>query len=181
MFVLIVRHLTLSGSVERHVTCERCQKPFSYLLKRHTAIDTIPLPPLIRQAEQICRQRLARQLAEGAEPVSCSSCNWVQSDMIPELRRRVFRPLATLGMFLAVACAAGALIFLIVALAVDPNSQFAEVNWFGLAGAFLGGSAVAAGMIHLRTLLARLRYAPGGFMRQSPLGHQLLLPHRAAA
>ena len=52
MFIIFAfRHLKLSGTVRRDVVCERCRHEYNYSLTRTAALDTVPLPSLIRRED----------------------------------------------------------------------------------------------------------------------------------
>src|SRR5688500_14369563 len=103
MILLVFRHVVVKGETVRHVVCEKCHQSFDYVLTRRAALDTVPLPFLVRAAERICGERVARRLAGDVDPHPCPACGWMQRGMIPELRRRFARPVATWGIFFAVA------------------------------------------------------------------------------
>jgi hypothetical protein len=158
MIVLVVRHLAASGEVARHVTCERCGARFDYRLARSAAIDTVPLPSLVRRAEEICRERLARRLAKDVEPVACPSCGWMQSEMVDELRRRCVGGLRALGIVFAIASAALSMVFVSLGIWFRFYPIKLDIDCWGIAAAGAAGSGLGLMMIGLRALLGRLRY-----------------------
>ena len=153
-----VKHIKAHGQATRVVVCERCDHRYEYVVTRSYAIDTIPLPLLIRSAERICNERLKKRLALAIDPIPCPSCGWMQSSMVPELRKRFLRPLAAIGVFFAIASAALALIAFGCGIwfYFDPIQD--DINCFGLAAAGAGGSACGILLTLLRSLLARIRY-----------------------
>lgn len=172
-FVFAYKHVVASGSAEKHVTCEHCGQAFSYLVTRHAALDTVPLPALTRQASEISQQRCADALVEGVEAVSCPACGWVQAHMVVELRRRVASWLRTAGMYLAVACGAMALVSMAVGVFCDPGADFDAA---GMALASGGACAVSLLALPIRSLIGRLRYRRNsGFKARRPMGHGLLV------
>ena len=178
------RHIVVTGHAQRRVHCEKCQHIYEYAFTRAEELDTVPLPPLIKQAEEICQERLAKKLAEGHEAVSCPSCGWLQQHMTAELRNRFLSPMRTIGAF--VACACGALAILGLGLGAYFSGQprrpsVDEINWLGIGGFGLAGVAVGMLMILSRRWLGQLRYANSGFAVKSPMGAHLLVEHRVAA
>jgi hypothetical protein len=166
MIVFVFRHVVARGEVVRRVECERCHRPFEFVLRRKAAVDTVPLPALVRSAERIVRERLARKLTAGVDPHPCPSCGWVQAAMVPELRRRFASPLRAWGTFFAVASAFLALVCGAVGLWARPDGV--DVDWYGIAAASAGGCALGAALVGFRRLLGRLRYRAGGHYRGKP-------------
>ena len=166
MIVLVFRHVVERGEVLRRVECERCHSPFEYVLRRKAALDTVPLPVLVRKAERIVRERLARKLAGGVDPHPCPACGWVQAAMVPELRRRFASPLRTWGVFFSVAAAFLAAVCGAVGLWARPDGM--DVDWYGIAAASAGGCVLGMTLVGLRRLLGRLRYRAGGHYRRKP-------------
>jgi hypothetical protein len=165
------RHVVATHEVQRRVTCEKCNHEYRYVLSRSSALDTIPIPNLIKRAEQICRDRVARRLSEGVEPVCCPACGWMQSQMIPELRRRFASGIRTMGSFFALASAALAIVFLLLGIWHDVSPRrFAgvDVDWFGIAGAGAAGCAIGLLMILVRFGFGVIRYRRHGFASELP-------------
>jgi len=163
MIVLAFRHVVVEGTAVRRVACEKCHQPFEYVLKRREALDTVPLPSLIRSAERICRERVERRLATAADPNPCPACGWVQANMIPELRRRFFRPLATWGAFFAVASGFLSVLFLALGVWFHFYPFDLDVNWFGVAAASAGGCVLGLMLVAARSTLGALRYRARGY------------------
>jgi len=162
MLVMHFRHLEASGEVARHVTCERCRKGFDYRLVRSTAIDTVPLPSLVRRAEEICRERLAERLAKDVEPVACPSCGWMQGEMVEELRRRFAGGLRACGIAFAIASATLSIVFVSLGVWFRFRPTKLDLDCWGIAWAGAAGCAVGLTMIGLRALLGRWRYCSRG-------------------
>jgi hypothetical protein len=163
------RHIVVEGEALRQVICEKCGQSFEYVLNRESAIDTLPFPPLIRQANEICRKRLRRKLAKDIEPVSCPFCGFIQRKMAVELRRRFLKPLGTAGIFGA--CAA-----LILAIAAASagiclrGKPGIDIDWFGIAGVALVGVVFGVLLAVCRWFLGRLRYSREGFVANRAIG-----------
>jgi hypothetical protein len=159
--LLYFRHVSFSDEVQRQVTCEQCGREYSYWVARSAALDTIPLPALVRQAERTCRERVARQLNQAVDPTPCPHCGRMQSHMIPELRRRFAGGLRTAAAFLIVASAAGAILSLAAwtwfRFRPDPLGN-PDTDWIGLAAAGGGGCVIGWLMILLQRMLGMLRY-----------------------
>ena len=162
MLVLHFRHLEASGDVLRHVTCERCKRGFDYRLERSTAIDTVPLPMLVRQAEAICQRRLAARLATDVEPVACPSCGWMQAEMVEELRRRFAGGLRACGIVFAIASATLSIVFALMGIWFWYRPLRLDLDCWGIAGAGAAGCLVGLMMIGLRAVLGRWRYRAWG-------------------
>jgi hypothetical protein len=167
IIVFIVQHVVVRGEITRHVVCDKCHHAFDYVLARSAALDTVPLPILVRKAEQICRERLSRRLAADVDPHPCPACGWVQAHMVPELRRRFAKPLGTVGLFLAIAFAALGLLFLALGVWFRFYPVDADVDWFGIAIASAAGCALGILMMLARSLLGMLRYRAGGHVSNS--------------
>jgi hypothetical protein len=181
MIVLVVRHVVAGGTAIKHVQCERCRREFDYALSRSVALDTLPLPWLVRSAERICGERLRRRLAEDVEPVSCPSCGWMQSHMIPALRRQFLRPLRSLGASFAYAGGALSILMLSLAVLFTFVSTDLDINWLGIAGAGAGAGALGLLLVWFRSQLGRIRYGKSGFATKSSRGARFLVISRAAA
>lgn len=169
--VLTFRHVAMTGETQREVSCEQCRHSFSYRLVRCSALDSVPLPNLVRRAEQICQDRVAKLLASGIEPVACPACGWMQSHMVRELRRRYAGWIKTIGTYFAVASAGITAICLPLGIWwwLSPGQpEGIDMNWFGLAGAGAAGCALGLLIIALRALLGMLRYHAGGFAGPVP-------------
>jgi hypothetical protein len=180
--VLHFRHITAAGQAERQVVCDRCRHAYVYHIQRKTALDTFPLPALIRQAEATCERRLQRRLARDVEPVECPACGWMQSHMIPELRRRFAGRLRTIGAYLAIACAVLALMCAAPGVwfkLSPPRPGGLDIDWLGMALLAAAGSAFGFVMIGFRLLLGLLRYRARGF-DTGRTTDQRRLPKRAA-
>jgi hypothetical protein len=175
MIHLHFRHVVARGEVVRRVECEKCRRPFEYMLARKAALDTVPLPPLVRSAERIVRERVGEKLATGVDPHPCPWCGWVQAAMVPELRRRFCGPLRTWGVFFAVASAFLAMTS--VAMGWWYPRDGLDMDWYGVAAASAGGCALGASLVGVRHLLGRLRYRTGGHYRFRPAP---VAPARAA-
>ena len=161
MLVIHFRHLIASGEVTRHVTCERCKRGFDYRLERSTAIDTVPLPMLVRQAEEICQQRLAARLAKDVEPVACPACGWIQGEMVEEMRRRFAGGLRACGIVFAIASATLSIVFASLGIWFRLRPIKLDLDCWGIAGAGAAGCVVGLIMVGLRWLLGRWRYRSG--------------------
>jgi hypothetical protein len=122
------------------------------------AIDTVPFPGLVRQAEEICRVRLARRLARDVEPVACPSCGWMQAEMVEELRRRFAGGLRALGIVFAIASGALSILFVGLGIWFRVRPTKIDIDCWGIAWAGAAGCAVGLMMIGLRALLGRVRY-----------------------
>lgn len=166
MIHLHFKHVVARVEIVRRVECEKCGGAFDYVLSRKAALDTVPLPALVRLAERIVRERVGKQLATGIDPHPCPSCGWVQAAMVPELRRRCCGPLRTWGVFFAVACAFLAAICAAVGLWFRPDGV--DIDWYGIAAASAGGCALGVALVGVRHLLGRLRYRAGGHYRFRP-------------
>jgi hypothetical protein len=160
ILVLFFRHVVAKGEVVRRVECERCHGPFEYVLQREAALDTLPLPPLVRSAERIVRERVARKLSDGVDPHPCPACGWVQSAMVPELRRRFASSLRALGLAFALASAFLGVVCGVVGRWFRPDGV--DVDWYGIAAASAAGCVLGLALMGLRRLLARLRYRAAG-------------------
>ena len=152
------RHVVARGEVTRQVVCDHCRHAYAYVLKRSAALDTIPFPPLVRSAERITRERVARRLAADVDPHPCPACGRMQAHMVPELRRRFLSPLRTWGVFFSVSCASLAAISLAVGLYFRAHPTDFDLDWFGVAAASSAGAAFGVLMILARRLLGVLRY-----------------------
>lgn len=161
--ILEFRHVTAEGSVEREVRCERCEADYQYILTRKTALDTVPLAFLIRQAHETCQQRLARKLKCDVDVVPCPSCGWVQSTMISELRRRFLRPMRSYSVFVGIACVALAVCFLGVGLFLPEATRQASLDWRGAAIASVVAAGLSGLVVGFRAILALARFRGGGF------------------
>jgi hypothetical protein len=163
MVVLVLRHVVVRGQVMRQHTCERCRRAFEYVVRRESALDTLPFPSLVRRAEETCRARLARHLASDVEPVPCPGCGWMGPDMVRELSRRYAGGLRALGIAIMVAGAVLALASGGAGVYFLGRPKAMDVNWFGVAGASLGLCAVGWMMLRVRAVMGKLRY--GGVAR----------------
>jgi hypothetical protein len=169
-------HIVLRGGVAKNVTCEKCGQGYTYRLDRTVKLDVMPpLPVLVRRGERICHERLARRLFHDVEPVPCPSCGWMQSNTVPELRRRFLRPLKTFGTFIAVSGAALVLLSLGVGIYFRVRPSDADVNYIGIAAACMGVVALGVLLILLQKLFGRLRYRHPGFASRAKSKHPLLL------
>jgi hypothetical protein len=131
-------------------------------MERSTAIDTVPLPSLVRRAEEICQQRLAARLAKDVEPVACPSCGWMQGEMVDELRRRFASGLRACGIVFAIASAALSIVFVSLGIWFRFRPITLDLDCWGIAGAGAAGFVVGLMLIGLRALLGKWRYRSWG-------------------
>jgi hypothetical protein len=134
---------TISGTVVRRVTCEKCACAYAYELVRAasggaTSIYLLDNSGAEYRARTRANKKLRRALERGVEPVQCPDCGWFQADMVQEARRRLVRglmPAAAVCLTLA-----GAMALIMGALWLSPPpggepSDFRMVGLFGGAGA----------------------------------------------
>ena len=162
MIVLTFRHVVMRGQASRQMTCEKCRHAFTYVVAREVALDTVPFPPLIRRAEDICRQRLARRLARDVEPVACPACGWMGAEMVCELGRRYAGGLRGLGVAIMVACVALALACAAAGVYFHGRPKAMDVNWFGVSGVSLACGVLGWMLLGIRAVAGRLRYGGAG-------------------
>src|SRR4051794_26124698 len=100
MFIYFGRNYAAAqtGSVVRHVECEKCNCFYAYeLVRRGTGRATSPYmlnnAGAQRRADRRAAADLRKQLRTGVDPAACPDCGWYQATMVREMRRRRLRPL----------------------------------------------------------------------------------------
>jgi hypothetical protein len=135
---------TISGTVVRRVTCEKCACAYAYELVRAasgagTSMYLLDNSGAEYRARTRANKKLRRALERGVEPVQCPDCGWFQADMVREAQRRKARglmPAAAICLTLA-----GAIALLMGALWLSPPPGGGPTNWSPV-GVFGGAGAI---------------------------------------
>jgi hypothetical protein len=115
-------YVDVAGATSKTVVCEKCGSTFHYEVER-TGRGEGQSPFFLdnagseerarREAEQSLRGRLERAV----EPVPCPDCDWLQTEMVTELRRRSHRGLLWIG--IAVPAVLAVILWMTVFLGTD--------------------------------------------------------------
>jgi hypothetical protein len=161
---------TLSGSVIKPVTCERCRKEYFYELARSAkgqghAPYNIGQEAAARRAQESAEKKLAKRLATEHEAVGCAHCGWVQDPMVAHLRRRHLRWLLILvWVVMPIALAAlGAYVWIRHADDRLSDELRNELMQYGVLVIVAGGA-----LLSLRWMLARRIDPNANYPQRSP-------------
>jgi hypothetical protein len=127
---------SVSGSVIRRITCEKCSCTYAYELTRSgrgAGISPYMLDSAGAEfrARSRANKRLRRALERDVEPVECPECGWYQAEMQREARRRALQPIVPLAL-VCLALAAGIALVAGMFWATSPQG-FEEGTWRGVA------------------------------------------------
>jgi hypothetical protein len=149
---------TLSGTVVKRVTCEKCSCAYAYELTRQ-ARGTGTSPYFLdnagaeHRARTQASKRLRRALEHGIDPVGCPDCGWYQADMATEARRRRLRWIVPVAIVLLALAGAFALIVGMV-WGASPQPWSTE-SLLGTAARIGGMAGVAFLMLTIRWVVVR--------------------------
>jgi len=167
MFVFWYRQYTAvrTGSIEKHVRCEKCGGDFTYEVVR-PSVGTAQSPFGVRnkgaRAEAINEAGLqpTKKLKAAVDPVPCPKCGWFQEHMVKELRRRDLRWMLWTGWVVATLAWASAVMGLLASTKTfsEPLKADQGLQIFALVA---GGAVWALTVVGGRKLLGK-RINPNG-------------------
>jgi hypothetical protein len=177
---------TISGTVVRRVTCEKCACAYAYELVRAasggaTSIYMLNNAGAEYRARTRANKKLRRALERGVEPVPCPDCGWFQAEMVQEARRRLVQglvPAAAVCLTLA-----GAIALVMGALWLSPPPGGEPSDW-RMVGVFGGAGAICLAirwfMLRRGDLNRRFPEPPAPYPGAPP-GHKVQVMAAAAA
>lgn len=154
MFVYFARHYTskVSRKITRQAVCENCRTVYAFQVTRSasgrgTSAYMVNNQGARRRAQERALAKLEAAIASAVDPVPCPTCGWFQSDMVQMMRARKHRWAMPVG--LTVALAGGAIAMLLLSALSLEGWQYAAL---GLAGGLsvVGGVGLILYARHLR-------------------------------